>query len=237
MDLIESQKKPQRHPWELSRLEFIKSKLSISSNFVVADVDAGDHFFLQNIGECSKKYAIDIFYKDEIEEQSFIQKNNIDNIPKTSVDLIFLLNIIEHVVDDLEFLNQVKEKVKVDGEIVITVPAFQTLFTNHDVFLKHFRRYNHFQLLKCLKKTDLEVLDFHNFYFSLLTPRVIEKVIESLQNADDKKGIGSWSFSPNHLITYLIKMTLNIDASICAFLNKFKIKVPELSLYAKCRVK
>jgi hypothetical protein len=56
--------------------------------------------------------------------------------------LIGLFDVIEHIEDDIKFLNEIYEKVSVGTFIFVNVPAMMHLFSETDEFAGHFRRYN-----------------------------------------------------------------------------------------------
>jgi 2-polyprenyl-3-methyl-5-hydroxy-6-metoxy-1,4-benzoquinol methylase len=58
------------------------------------------------------------------------------------VNLITLMDVLEHVKDDIGLLSSLFESVASGALIVITVPADMTLWSEHDVVLGHYRRYD-----------------------------------------------------------------------------------------------
>lgn len=56
-------------------------------------------------------------------------------------DLVGAFDVLEHIDDQVEALKEWKRVLKDDGAIVITVPAYQWLWTDHDISLHHKRRY------------------------------------------------------------------------------------------------
>jgi 2-polyprenyl-3-methyl-5-hydroxy-6-metoxy-1,4-benzoquinol methylase len=118
MDLVEKNQNLHRHPWELSRLDFVKNKITSSNatrNPIVADIGAGDQFFLSHIDNCSKKYAVDIFYEDEFIKDEFVQTRDLGKIPDNSIDQVFLLDVIEHVENDMDLLKEISKKDKINN--------------------------------------------------------------------------------------------------------------------------
>jgi SAM-dependent methyltransferase len=82
---------------------------------------------------------------------SFSRKRNLDllcasdamRLPfkENSFDLVVAMDILEHVKDDSAALREIYRVLKPGGRIIATVPAYQSLWSGHDVALMHFRRY------------------------------------------------------------------------------------------------
>jgi len=62
--------------------------------------------------------------------------------------------------------------------VLITVPAFQKLFSRHDEFLGHYRRYNLQGISSTAEKAGLEILERSYFFSSLLLPRTLTWALE-----------------------------------------------------------
>lgn len=56
-------------------------------------------------------------------------------------DAVTAMDIIEHIDDDKAALMEIKRVLKPGGVLLATVPAFQSLWSDHDVALHHHRRY------------------------------------------------------------------------------------------------
>jgi 2-polyprenyl-3-methyl-5-hydroxy-6-metoxy-1,4-benzoquinol methylase len=63
-----------------------------------------------------------------------------------SFDTIFLMDVIEHLDDDVGFLESASELCTPGGQLVVAVPAFQLLWSQHDDTYHHKRRYTAKQL-------------------------------------------------------------------------------------------
>ncbi|MDR2641032.1 MAG: hypothetical protein LBC61_07215, partial [Candidatus Peribacteria bacterium] len=123
-------------------------------------------------------------------------------------------------------------KLKTGGTILITVPAYQFLFSAHDVKSQHYRRYDRKQLLKLLQRDDLKIEKVHYFYTSLFLIRLLNVILKK----DNFKGNeGKWPYSEKHIITVSVKTILNIDIFINKILDKKFIHLPGLSLLAICK--
>ncbi len=80
-------------------------------------------------------------------------------------DLVFALNVVEHIKDDQLAIDNIKKLLKPGGKIFILVPAYQALYNNFDEALEHYRRYNKKSLNKLYEKAGLEILN--SYYFNL----------------------------------------------------------------------
>ncbi len=79
-----------------------------------------------------------------------------------------LFDVVEHIEDDLQFLQGVHETLARDGLVFITVPAFTLLWSNEDVHAGHFRRYRLSQLRALLQKVGF-LVEFSSYFFCPLT--------------------------------------------------------------------
>ena len=177
MDLIEDKisQTENRHPWELSRYEVFKDIISpyfdLKSKKTIVDIGCGDVFF---IGSLSSEFSnlncigVDInFTNDYI--KSFTDKyekvrlyKTIEDaiVNETHIDLVLLMDVIEHIEDDESFISKDLSPLlkKFNPLVLVTVPAFQTLFSNHDLLLQHYRRYTYDKLKLLLTRNDLKII-------------------------------------------------------------------------------
>ena len=71
-----------------------------------------------------------------------------------SVDLICLFDVLEHLPDDKQAVGEFLRVLRPGGCLLVTVPAFPSLFSGHDRALGHHRRYNRSGLRKLLPDWD-----------------------------------------------------------------------------------
>lgn len=86
--------------------------------------------------------------------------------PDGEFDLVLATDIIEHVDDDAAALREIRRVLKPDGRVLITVPAFQSLWGVQDEIGQHKRRYRARQVQQRAKAAGLAV--FKKFYFNYL---------------------------------------------------------------------
>ncbi len=68
---------------------------------------------------------------------------------KHSFDTIVMLDVLEHIEDDINMLRNLSSYLKPDGKLVIKVPALNFLYSRMDQAVGHYRRYNK-NALKCI---------------------------------------------------------------------------------------
>jgi hypothetical protein len=86
-------------------------------------------------------------------------------------DVIIAIDVVEHIENDSAFVSLLEEHLARDGLMMICVPAFQFLWSNHDVFLEHYRRYRRRDLVLMMRRTGLQVVD-SGYLYVLLFPIV-----------------------------------------------------------------
>lgn len=88
-----------------------------------------------------------------------------------SVDVALSLDVLEHLDDDLGGARELARIVRPDGIVVVTVPAWQALWSEHDVALHHRRRYRRPEIVSVLESAGLRV-DHATYFNTLLFPLV-----------------------------------------------------------------
>jgi len=84
-------------------------------------------------------------------------------------DLICLFDVLEHVQEDEQALRVVRRFLGQGGKLLLTVPAYQWLYSAHDTAHHHFRRYTKSLLLETARRAKLRPLRA-GYYNSLLFP-------------------------------------------------------------------
>jgi SAM-dependent methyltransferase len=86
-------------------------------------------------------------------------------------DCITLCDVLEHVEDEPSAIQAVRAALRDDGILLITVPALQGLWSDHDVVNHHFRRYRRGELLQRFAADDWDVLKV-SYFSTLLFPAI-----------------------------------------------------------------
>lgn len=100
-------------------------------------------------------------------------------------DLIAVLDVVEHVEDDVAALAGMAKRLKPGGKILITVPAHQWMWSAHDVVNHHKRRYSKASLTAALAKAGLKWRKLRWFNSLLFPAAVAARVAGKLTGKDD----------------------------------------------------
>jgi SAM-dependent methyltransferase len=102
--------------------------------------------------------------------------------------LICLFDVLEHIDKDTETLIALKRLLLKDGRILITVPAFQWLWSSHDEYLHHKRRYTAKQLRKTITDAELQPVKISYFNTILFPLAIIARLWDKMPGKSSVTG-------------------------------------------------
>ena len=142
---------------------------------VVTDVGAGSGVFsrqLLDAGIARKACCVDPAYAQErverYRERDIVFTRSMAGAPQ---QLVLMMDVLEHVEDDVALLRDYTHAMSAEGRVLVTVPAFQFLWSGHDVFLEHHRRYTLSSLEAVVRQAGLTPLR-SRYFFGVLFPVV-----------------------------------------------------------------
>jgi hypothetical protein len=244
-----------RHPWELARLHIVTRLLKAHAGETpqqVLDIGCGDAFV---VGQLSRRFsstrftAVDTALDESLVEslsQSFPRGNVTfyqtledaeSKAGEISADVVLLLDVIEHVEDDIGLLKRLRQSALTSEKtlFLITVPAWQRLHSQHDVFLGHFRRYDSGVLAQHLTEAGLHVEQTGYFFISLLLLRSLAVARERWNKNKPETAIGLAAWRRGPFVTELVRRLLIFDFTCTRLLRRLGIRLPGLSQYALCK--
>jgi 2-polyprenyl-3-methyl-5-hydroxy-6-metoxy-1,4-benzoquinol methylase len=141
----------------------------------VLDVGAGSGFFSKRLlcaGVCKRAICVDTAYTENWTESHCGQQIVfLRHVGEVTQGMILMMDVIEHVDDDVGFIRAYTDQMPKSAVLLVTVPAFQFLWSGHDVFLEHRRRYTLAGLRRTLEGAGLEVIR-SRYFFSILFPAI-----------------------------------------------------------------
>lgn len=161
----------ENHPIDVASREFAIKR--------VREAIGSSDAVVMEIG-CSSGYLIKILYAafpnatvigaDVVREALFRLSKELPGVPllrfdllkcplsEQSVDVIIMLNVLEHIENDNEALKSAWKLLRPGGKLVIEVPAGPELYDAYDSELHHFRRYSSGELAQKLSSAGFEVI-------------------------------------------------------------------------------
>lgn len=97
-------------------------------------------------------------------------------------------DVLEHIKDDDEFLKKVKKAVMPGGIIFLTVPAFNMLWSEEDIYVGHFRRYTLGSIKRQLSIMGFNVVYSNYFFFLLPIPIFLMRTLPTLLKVKRQNG-------------------------------------------------
>lgn len=134
-----------------------------------------------------------------------------------SYDIIILLDVLEHIQDDARAIRKIEELLNNGGIALLTVPALQMLWTEHDVLLHHYRRYTKKELQNLiLNSSDLiiEKISYFNtfLFFPILSYRFLRKAFGLGKGASD-------FFMAPTMLNALLSYIFSLESYLLRFAN------------------
>jgi trans-aconitate methyltransferase len=249
---VEATHGKRNHPWEYARSEVVMDLLCTvlertTERINVVDVGCGDAFFLHQLSkrfENCNFFAVDTaftldtltFFQEKYRDTNIKFYQNLSDLSQVckKIDVVLLMDVIEHVEDDVALLSSLRMLPGFHSEtaIAVTVPAYQSLFCSHDEWLMHYRRYSGKMLQQRLRQAGFTPMKSGYFFFTLLLPRILQKCKERFvkPNIDHITGIGNWNGS--EFLSKILKKILITDYKFSSLLRRARVKLPGLSCYS-----
>jgi SAM-dependent methyltransferase len=214
---IKNQKK---HWWFQARKKIIDqiiSGINFKKKNNILDFGAGSGV---NLDMLRKHGLVDIHEQNKYARTVIKKNKNIKNLYSTLkikndfYDLILMADVIEHVKQPKKLLKDLKKFLKKDGRILITVPAYQFLFSKKDEVLGHHRRYDKKRLKNELKGFKIENISYFNTF--LCVPIVIMTLINKFLNRDYIKKVET---TPNFIINKLCYIIFSAEKYFIKYFN------------------
>ncbi len=163
----------------------------------IVDVGAGSGFFSRVLlAQTAAQRAICVDPAYENEGTDFISGKPIHfqrSLSNVEAEIVLMMDVLEHVDDDGALIRDYAARVKGPAYFLITVPAFQWLFSQHDVFLQHRRRYKLEEIEAVAVESGLELVRssyFFGFVFPLAAVRRIAgRILHSANETDTRSDL------------------------------------------------
>ncbi|MBV6622803.1 MAG: class I SAM-dependent methyltransferase [Rivularia sp. (in: Bacteria)] len=218
-----------KHWWFVARRQIIQQVicgLNLPKNAQILEAGCGTGGNLQMLSRHGNVSAMEL---DEIACQlanqrqiTQVKRGHLpDKIPfNSSYDLILILDVIEHLDDDLSALEALYYKLKPGGYLLVTVPAYQFLWSEHDEINHHKRRYRLKNLKNLVEKANYQV-NYTSYFNTFLFPLIaMVRSLAKLLPKQNKHQPSSDLVVPSKLVNKFLKW---LFASERYLLDKFSL--------------
>jgi hypothetical protein len=142
----------------------------------LVDIGAGSALFskeLLRLDLVSEIVAVDVGYEVERETRGGISYCRTTQY--SGFTHFLLTDVLEHVEGDDDFLADIVSQADRDSAFIITVPALMSLWSGHDLYLRHFRRYTKKQLRHLVEQSGLTVISVRYTYSTVFPIAYIQR--------------------------------------------------------------
>jgi SAM-dependent methyltransferase len=128
----------------------------------------------------------------------------------SSFDLAVCLDVIEHIEDDVGALRELRRVVAPGGTLLLTVPAYQWLWSGHDEINHHCRRYNRAGLLGAAREAGWEGARTTHFNSLLLPVAIALRALDRIHPRTTESSLDLWV--PPSPLNRLLQLPLDLEA-------------------------
>jgi SAM-dependent methyltransferase len=129
-----------------------------------------------------------------------------------SFELAVSLDVIEHLHDDRCALRELRRVVAPGGRLLVTVPAYQWLWSRHDEINHHHRRYSRGTLHKAAEEAGWRCERTTHFNSLLLPVAMMMRALEPLNRRAAASSLDLWM--PPAPVNWLLQQPLNLEAAL-----------------------
>jgi SAM-dependent methyltransferase len=175
-----------KHWWFHAKRDIVLSAISPTGTIEIIDFGCGTGAMLESLKRFGNVTGIDFcqkaldFCRKRIDAR-LLQVNLTEKLPLDPIfDIGVALDVLEHIDDDATALKNIHRVMKPGGKVIITVPAFMSLWSDHDKNCNHKRRYRKKELETLIRNSGLSIEYISYFNFWLFPPIAVMRFLSKL---------------------------------------------------------
>jgi SAM-dependent methyltransferase len=178
-----------RHWWWRARERFVGGQLARlahgektpPSQRRILDIGCGNGLFFDTLSQYGNVSGIEpdagLVTEGPHREKIDVRGFDASYVPLATFDWVVMLDVLEHIEDDVAAARHVREILAPGGIVLVTVPALMMLWSQHDTANHHFRRYTRGHLRRVLSQAGLDVLFVRYFFGWTIGPMLLRRVL------------------------------------------------------------
>lgn len=180
--------------WRFELITGLVASMRGGSSFRILDAGCGTGQMTKRLEKLGQAFGLD----SAVEAITFARSRGVTRLIQGSItappfadgsfDCVLALDVIEHVDDDIGILSSLFEVIKPGGHLIITVPAFDALWSEHDEINHHKRRYRAPQLRRLIEEAGFSVDRVTYCNTALYLPVLITRKAKNLARAVTRRG-------------------------------------------------
>ncbi|MFP4527504.1 MAG: class I SAM-dependent DNA methyltransferase [Candidatus Kapaibacterium sp.] len=168
--------------------KIIKNKTDLRENEMILDAGCGTGGFSEFMSRHFRMIGLDTssIALEYAKKRGLVHLFNttLGEFPKEewAIRAITMLDVLEHIDDDLEAMRQAYDLLPPGGWLIATVPAYMWLWSRHDEMHMHKRRYNLREFREKLQNAGFDI-EYSSYFNTLLfIPAVIKRMMNRVFN-------------------------------------------------------
>ena len=212
-----------RHWWYRGRrtvLEGVIAEVGLPANARILDAGCGSGRFMVDLAKRGTVTGVELSDTSvQLARQRAIGEvvaGSVLEMPfaDDSFDLVVSLDVIEHLEDDLAALREFRRAVAPGGALLVTVPAYQWLWSGHDEINHHHRRYTRRSLQRVAEQAGWSQVRTTYFNSLLLPVAILLRVLDRFSTKTTESSLDLWI--PPEPLNWLLQRPLALEAALIA---------------------
>lgn len=218
--------------WHIGRRSIVFSiikKFIMGSNkhLKIIDIGCGSGLMLGVLANFGEVLGVD----DNDAALDFARQNGFFNVKRIDIahlgkesdfhnkfDLVTCLDVMEHVNDDEFLIREIFQILKPDGYVLIAVPAYNFLWSEHDEALDHKRRYTASELHRKLNDAGFKVIK-RSYAVTFLFPLILfYRLFRGIFPKDSREPKTSYVMLPKFINTFFVYI-LRIESHLLNYID------------------
>jgi SAM-dependent methyltransferase len=211
----------ERHWWYRGRRRVIRAeldRLALPQGARILDAGCGSGRTLDELARYGTAFGLDespaAIAAAHRRGHRRVVRGSVERLPypDSSFDLVTCLDVVEHTPDDRRTLLELRRVTRPGGHLLLTVPAYQALWSSHDVANRHYRRYRRGTLRRAARTAGWELVRDGHFNSLLLAPAAVVRLAERVRRNPPARSSDLTLTPP--LLDRVLELPLALEAAL-----------------------